>query len=493
LTLKLLAPTALVSLMLVGVCVCGALYLNSLHIDASGVLSENVRSTQAAARLEITAEALMGLLRSEHAGNGTFTMQVQQQNQTAHELLREAEDLANLPGESELVPKIAIGLEKYLNGWNQRKNLKKVDRASYDKELAKILERDVLKHCIALRAYNLNQVRLSDERNRDISVRLGWGLLVMGLGGPLGGLALGYLVARHLHQSISELSVRIRDAAGRLNRELGSVILEENWGLPGLQQHMQHIIKEIERVIDQLQQREHEILRAEQLAAVGQVAAGVAHELRNPLTSIKMLVQTGLEGAPPPGLPPDDLTIIEQEIRRMEQYLQTFLDFARPPCSVRRPTDLGSLVRRALALVEGRAARQKVTLTTALPALPVFLKIDPEQIHQVLVNLLLNALDALLGGGSVSVEVERRRGSPHIEVRVRDSGPGLPPRIREHLFEPFTTTKENGLGLGLSICKRLIEAHGGTIRGDDARGGAVFTFTLPTEKENGHADLVGCG
>jgi signal transduction histidine kinase len=479
--------------MLVGVCVCGALYLSYLHVNVSVVLSENVRSTQAAARLEITAKELMRLLGSNHPADGAFTEKVQQQNQTARELLKEAEDLANLPGESELVPKIAGGLKKYLDDWDKRGNISVEKQGEYDALLARHLERAVLEPCIALRRYNMEQVEHSERQNREISSRLWWGLLVMGLGGPLGGLALGYLVARHLHQSISQLSVRIRDAAGRLNRELGSVILEENWGLPGLQQHMQHIIKEIERVIDQLQQREHEILRAEQLAAVGQVAAGVAHELRNPLTSIKMLVQTGLEGEPASGLPPDDLTVIEQEIRRMEQYLQTFLDFARPPRSVRRLTDLGGLIQRALALVEGRASRQKVTLTTELPTTPIVLKIDPEQLHQVLVNLLLNALDALPSGGTVYIEVERRRRTADIEVRVRDTGPGLLPRIREHLFEPFTTTKENGLGLGLSICKRLIEAHGGTIRGEDACSGALFTFTLPAERENVHAEVAGRG
>ena len=111
-------------------------------------------------------------------------------------------------------------------------------------------------------------------------------------------------MASRLHQSIYQLSVRIRDAAGRLNRELGSVTLEENGDLGHLHQQMQGVIEEIGRVVDQLQQREHEVLRAEQLAAVGQVAAGVAHELRNPLTSVKMLVQTGLEGHARPACPP---------------------------------------------------------------------------------------------------------------------------------------------------------------------------------------------
>jgi signal transduction histidine kinase len=321
--------------------------------------------------------------------------------------------------------------------------------------------------------------------------------VALGVGAPLSGLLLGFAVARNLRHSIYQLSVRIRDAAGRLNRELGSVTVDEEGDLPDLHRQMQGVLEEIERVVGRLQQREREVLRAEQLAAVGQVAAGVAHELRNPLTSVKMLVQTGLEGAPAAGLPPEDLAVIEHEIRRMEQCIRLFLDFARPPASERRRSDLVEVIRRALALVEGRARRQEVTVTPDLPGDPVYLQIDPEQIHQVLVNLFLNALDALPAGGTLEVsaavnrtcppDVEDSLGSdyggrvpnPSVEVRVRDSGRGIPPHVLDRLFEPFVSGKETGLGLGLSISKRLIEANGGAIEGYNLPGGgAQFAFQL---------------
>jgi signal transduction histidine kinase len=288
----------------------------------------------------------------------------------------------------------------------------------------------------------------------------------------------------------------MRDAAGRLNCELGSLTLEEKGDLPGLHLQMQGVIDEIERVVAQLQQREREVLRAEQLAAVGQVAAGVAHELRNPLTSVKMLVQTGLEGAAPAGLLPGDLAIIEHEIRRMEQCIQGFIDFARPPRAERRLADLVPVVRRAMTLVEGRGRRQKVSLHASIGAEPIELNIDPEQIQQVVVNFLLNALDALPRGGDIQVSVARvaeceshKNGHgvprPGVEVRVEDTGAGIAPKIRERLFEPFISSKETGLGLGLSICKRLIEAHGGAIRGESSpHGGALFAFTLPADSES---------
>jgi signal transduction histidine kinase len=348
--------------------------------------------------------------------------------------------------------------------------------------LATQLEKKVLPPCSDLRSFNQQQVRKSVAEDRAIVTTLKWGMLAVGLGGSLGGLVLGFTVARRIKHSIGQLSVRIRDAAGRLNRELGSVTLQEEGDLPDLHQQMQHVLEEISRTVEQLQQREREVLRTEQLAAVGQIAAGVAHELRNPLTAIKMLVQTGLEGRPSPGLAGEDLAVIEQSIRRMEQYIQLFLDFARPPRSERRRTDLLEVVRRAAALVEGRARRQKVVIRLDLPTVPAYAAIDPEQIQQVLVNLLLNALDALPRGGSVRVEVEPGPGS--VAVRVRDNGPGLPAVIQSRLFEPFVTSKPDGVGLGLSICKRLVEAHGGAIVAENATdAGAVVTFTLPVDEK----------
>jgi two-component system, NtrC family, sensor histidine kinase HydH len=499
LALKLLAPTVLVSLALVGACLVGVLYLNSLHVDVAKELQENVESTVAAARLEATTQDLLKLLQPDHGQEEDWARQVGVLNQKAREAFDEVRTHADRPREIDLVAQLDEALEHYFAKWDNRTQEPKARLPQYDKELADHLQGNVQGLCVDLRKYNTTEVAASDRENRQIVHRLTWVLLAVGLGAPLSGLLLGYAVARSLHRSIYQLSVRLRDAAGHLRggsygregaaeRKPGStgngpdflITLDEQSDLPELHRQMQGVLEEIGRVVEQLQQREREVLRAEQLAAVGQVAAGVAHELRNPLTSVKMLVQTGLEGngKPAAGLPPEDLAIIEHEVRRMEQCIQTFLDFARPPRSERRRSDLVAVLQRALLLVEGRMRRQKVSLDAELPSAPLFLDIDPEQIHQVVVNLLLNALDAMPRGGTLRVSLGRKEGT--VKVQVRDTGAGIAPRIRERLFEPFVSSKETGLGLGLSICKRLIEAHGGTIRGENQRGGgAVFTFTLP--------------
>ncbi len=500
--MKLLAPTVLVSLALVAACIFGLFYLNDLHVEASDVLSENEKSTRAAMRLETSTRGLIHLL--QEPGEGDLSDKITEQSQQIQQDLNDAQELANWEEEKELVQKIRRGLETFdqnriqLAASSRGKPLSRAARG----ELANLLEEQVLAPSTDLQRYNSRQIEESDRRNRRIVTTLKWGLVILGIGVPLSGLLLGYAVARSLHHSIYQLSVGIQDAAGRLNRTLGSVTLEEEGDratLPNLHRRVQEIVREIERVVNQLQQREREVVRAEQLAAVGQVAAGVAHELRNPLTSIKMLVQTGLEGHSPSGLPAEDLSVVENEVRRMEQCIQVFLDFARPPTPERRDADLTEVLRRALALVEGRARRQNVTVNVAAPTSPLVVKIDPEQIHQVLVNLLLNALDALPHGGAVDVELhlneDKGNGSMEpigdgwaaknhwVEVRIRDNGSGISPRIRQRLFEPFVSSKETGLGLGLSICKRLIEDHGGAIRGDNLpQGGAEFAFTLPKDE-----------
>jgi signal transduction histidine kinase len=211
---------------------------------------------------------------------------------------------------------------------------------------------------------------------------------------------------------------------------------------------------------------------------VGQLAAGVAHEVRNPLTSIKMLVQLGLEeGA---AMPRDDLRVIEGEVRKMEQSLQTFLDFARPPKPERQPVDLHDVINGVLGLTRGRAEKQHVSVRVSAPPESLRLTADPGQIQQVLVNLILNALDVMPTGGVLQLVV--RSSLDRIEMDVADTGPGIPAELMPRLFSPFVSTKDTGLGLGLVISRRILEDHGGTLTASNRPGGgAAFSVSLPRD------------
>jgi signal transduction histidine kinase len=224
--------------------------------------------------------------------------------------------------------------------------------------------------------------------------------------------------------------------------------------------------------------REKQMLRAEQMMAIGQVAAGVAHELRNPLTSIKGLIQVNLREAVARGFPSDDLAIIEHEIRRMERTLQTFLDFARPPKPDFKPLDLQEIVQRVVSLVAGRARKQNVALRSTCDR-QTTVSADQDQLQQLLLNLVLNALDAMPDGGDINVEILVPRDG-FVEVVLRDSGPGIPAEVLPKVFESFVSSKETGVGLGLPVSLRIAENHGGTLHAyNHPGGGACFVLRLP--------------
>src|SRR5205823_6142668 len=175
----------------------------------------------------------------------------------------------------------------------------------------------------------------------------------------------------------------------------------------------------------------------------------------------------------------EDLQIIELEIRRMERCLQTFLDYARPPKPDFKPLDLAEPIRRTLDLIGGRARKQKVAVDFTPPPAPVTVTADREQIQQLLVNLTLNALDVMPRGGTLHVDL-RQAGPVQGEVCVRDTGPGIAAKLLPGLFQPFVSTKETGLGLGLVTSRRIAASHGGTLRAVNQPGGcACSTLRLP--------------
>ena len=368
---------------------------------------------------------------------------------------------------------------KYLEGW---KSIPPRKDARHDATLAETIaffESDLVAVCNRYQLEVGSQVEEAATRQEELLRRLAWGMALTGSLGAIAGLILGFGVAYTVSRSIRRLQVQIRDAAGIMGDSIPEVVLLPDGQMEGLGGQIDLLTARIGETVQQLRQREREVIRAEQLAAVGQLAAGVAHEIRNPLTSIKMLVQAGLQDDTPLGLARDDLRVIEQEIRRMERSLQSFLDFARPPKAVRRPMKLMPMLNSVMALLQGRAQKQKVTMLVESTSEDIQLVADEEQLRQVIVNLALNSLDAMPNGGTLHVAV-RRDDSGRVYIRVADSGPGIPADILPRLFQPFVSSKETGLGLGLVVSKRIIEDHAGNLEAENRpQGGARFLITLP--------------
>lgn len=336
-------------------------------------------------------------------------------------LLDQARRGADKREEARLVRRLAASIQRYLDRAERAGSASDPEAAR--REARRVLEAEAVPACRALERFNATEIERSEATLHQTVAWMAWGLVGVGAIGSLAGLLMGYGVARGLGRTV---------------------------------------------------------LRAEALAEVGQVAAGMAHELRNPLTAIKMLVQTNREEAEGQGLPTEDLHVIEQEIRRMEARLNVFIDFARPPAPERRRLDLASVVDQTLALIGGRARKQRVTLKFDRPDALVEVEADGEQIRQLLVNLALNALDVMPRGGILEIAL----GAPadgQAELSVVDTGPGIAPRHLSRLFEPFFTSKEAGLGLGLAVSQRIARDHGGSLRAmNRPKGGACFILRLPT-------------
>src|SRR5436190_3957698 len=423
-------PTILVSGILLAACTATAVFLYRQQTGPAEELEDAYDSRKVALELESTIRALIPLLREGGA-------RVAAHDETLTHLVEKARELANTERELELVEQLEESIERMHANWPRGAPPPPSPAIS---GTVRALE-DAGKIAVALRRFNTEEIERSRALLRKNIKGLAWGLLAFGVIASLGGIFLGYVVARALRKSIHQLSVRIRDAADKLRQELPTVTLKSGRDVDHLHEQIQGLVPQIEQVVERLQQREREVRRAEQPAAVGQLAAGVAHELRNPLTAIKMLIQTSREDLEKRGVPADDVQTIETEIRRLEKCLQSFLDFARPPKADFRPLDLSEVVEEAFALVRPRARRQDVELKFTPPDPPVEMEADAEQLRQVLLNLCLNALDAMPRGGVLEVEIQARHKN-HVEVRVRDTGPGITPEIAPRLFEPFVSGKD---------------------------------------------------
>jgi two-component system, NtrC family, sensor histidine kinase HydH len=404
--------------------------------------------------------------------------------------LREAKRAASTERERNSVDKLKQGYDHFFEEVNALAHAKLTpeDLKAKVRDLSKdTLETKVLAPAQQYLKDNEEDIQESNAANEKAVTWAVNGLLLLGICGPLSGLVAGFGIARGYSRAIVRLSLPIQDAAGKLNEIVGPITFSSQAGLEEIEIVLHKIAEQIGAVLERLEESRREALRAEQLAAVGQMAAGIAHELRNPLMAMKILVQAASEESPPV-LAGRDLTVLEEEITRLERSTETFLDFARPPELERRTFDLRNLISQTLDLVSVRAQRQGVQLRCELPGdRPLLIQADMGQIRQVLLNLILNALDAVPHGGSVWFEVDVAENEPYggaarpgLTFRVCDTGPGIPVELGTKIFEPFVGTKPSGIGLGLSICKRIVESHGGEIKAENrSSGGAVFTVWLP--------------
>lgn len=231
---------------------------------------------------------------------------------------------------------------------------------------------------------------------------------------------------------------------------------------------------------------EEQLRNADRLATIGQLAAGAAHEMNEPLSSVLGLAQLALKVLGTPPSVADDLRGIIAASLRAREIVRQLLLFARQAPPTKVPVDLNPIVEEALLLLEASHEKSRIRLLRRLaPDLPI-VEGDPIQLRQVLVNLTVNAMQAIADEGTVTVETRAENG--HVLLCVSDTGHGMPPEIVSRIFNPFFTTKDpgEGTGLGLSVVHGIVAAHGGSINVDSRVGaGSLFIIRLPARGASG--------
>lgn len=229
-------------------------------------------------------------------------------------------------------------------------------------------------------------------------------------------------------------------------------------------------------------------MRNEKLASLGTLAAGVAHEIRNPLTAINVRLHSLKRNLAGKSSEQEDALVIGHEIQRLERIVQEFLQFARPADPKLVVVSADSLLARVQMLFGSQLEKASIRLN--LESVPdIWVRVDPHQIEQVLINLIKNATESMERGGTITLRVRtgaaRLTGGtrPAVVLEVSDTGKGIPPEVQKRIFDPFFTTKEEGTGLGLVIASRIVEKHNGALEcRSELNRGATFTILLPQTK-----------
>ncbi|MBE0531905.1 MAG: PAS domain S-box protein [Rhodospirillales bacterium] len=246
-------------------------------------------------------------------------------------------------------------------------------------------------------------------------------------------------------------------------------------------------ISERHRAAETVRNLQSELAHASRVSAMGEMAAQFAHELSQPLTAISTCAEGGVDALFPPGRNPDNaltaLRLIVTQAKRASEIIRRTRKFIQKHEQEKVPADVNSLIRDAAELIQGEANHRNVDMRLRLAELLPAAFVDVVQIQQVIVNLARNGIEAMSGNEPTrrQLVISTEPSPDGIVVSVEDSGPGISPEIRTRLFEPFFSTKSDGLGIGLSICRSIVEAHGAHLVVSSAPGhGAQFRFALPS-------------
>jgi signal transduction histidine kinase len=475
--------------LLLGTLVCTALVgglVTIWHIGATDallttLLDKNMASFQAAEGLEIALLSQKGYLTYYFLDrNPEWLQKLRENHQSFLKWLRKAHNSATTSVMTEILNKIDTKYQNYVVGRKQVIDLYKAGQREQGAKLHWEIRQQFLEIYELCENYKLVNHGMISEIKKESLAQAGFikTLALIVLPSVLFlGLLLTYILIKQLLEPIRQLSMETGLRAGAPGGR------DE---VQALSRRVHDLIVNVDQAQTKLEQSQEHLLQSEKMAMVGKLAAGVAHSIRNPLTSVKMrLFSMGrtLEMTP---TQKEDFEVISEEIRHIDTIVANFLEFSRPPKLLMQKVSPSDVVDMALQLLQHRleSYNVEVNLKRRHPLPEVWA--DPDQLKEVLVNLLTNACEAMQNGGAIIIqegETFLQSIGQVVTIQVSDNGPGIPESIHDKVFQPFFTTKEEGTGLGLSIAARILGEHGGWLDVESQEGqGTTFTINLPYRK-----------
>jgi two-component system NtrC family sensor kinase len=330
------------------------------------------------------------------------------------------------------------------------------------------------------------EAKYADVRRKALSL-----FIMITVAGMVLAIGLGYIIASKMSRPVKQLiEASAQVSQGNLSPEIGPISKSE---IGVLQKTFKQMLTSIqERNQRQKVESEIKLIQYEKQASIGKLAGGVAHEINNPLTGIFTFTHMLLRRKDIPDDVRSDLETIAQETERVQKIVKGLLDFSRQTELDREPTDVNRVVRVTISLVENQALIKGISLNFEPGEGLPMITLDRNQMQSVLLNIIINALDATEPGGSITITTgigvsAIKPGQKGIEIVCTDTGCGIPQENLDKLFDPFFTTKEvgHGTGLGLSVSYGIVERHGGTIWVQSMVGhGSTFTVWLPIEEQS---------
>lgn len=478
----------IMSALLVLVAGFAILYTNRMQQNSARILNENVTSLKAAEELEIALLDMKGITANYLLDGEARWLEVFAEKKNSFLYwLNNARNVINISEEKTALDEIETKFAEYLEiqakivGLHQAGNSK----AAYDLLTNEMRAKFYLIFNHSEELLTLNEKMMANtstliKQENQMVKRI---LYSIGALGTILGLALALFFARSITHPIYELVLKVK---GVINQEVyEKVNIGEDSELEGLSHHVRKLIDKVQEINENLGHSHKMLLRSEKLAALGQMSAGLAHEIRNPLTAIKMLIFSISKQIHKNNQIKNDFAIITKEIERLEAFLQNFLDFARPPEPNLRPIDIDSIIKDTINLLSPQTRMNKIKVHEALNAHQTTTYGDKELLQQVFVNVSLNAIQSMEHGGVLEYTsmITNEHDQLIARITIRDTGKGIPDELLDKIFDPFITTKAQGTGLGLSIAHQIIHQQGGWIDAlNNPDQGSSFIIYLPIRK-----------